>query len=161
MASVLKTTQLLCEQGQHHWEKTEEPGNHYRCAFCNATYSSLEHGKPPPHLTNPQMAKALDKMAKEGVKDSDIIIRIPPEVAQYKDDIRRFVDAMVYKLAAKAHKGRWENMPIDKAMELLRGEEAELTEAIERGNLVEVLLEAADVGNFALIVSAIAIERGK
>lgn len=92
---------------------------------------------------------------------SSITIALPPEVAQYKDDIRRFVDAMVFKLAAKAHKGRWEDMPIGKAMELLRGEEAELTEAIERGNLVEVLLEAADVGNFALIVSAIAIERGK
>jgi hypothetical protein len=84
---------------------------------------------------------------------------IPPEVMQYAPEIRRFVDAMVYKLGVKAHKGKWENMTIGRAMELLRGEERELTEAIERGNMVEIMLEAADVANFALIISAIAMEK--
>jgi len=84
---------------------------------------------------------------------------VPPEVEQYAPDILRFVDAMVYKLGIKAHKGKWENMPIERALELLRGEEKELTEAVARGNMVEIMLEAADVANFALIASAIAMDK--
>jgi hypothetical protein len=88
-----------------------------------------------------------------------IVTTVPPEVEQYAPEIARFVEAMVYKLGVKAHKGKWEGMPINKALELLRGEEKELTEAVERGNMVEVLLESADVANFALIISAIAMEK--
>src|SRR5690349_21511540 len=73
-----------------------------------------------------------------------IIITVPPEVEQYAPDIARFVEAMVYKLGVHAHKGKWENMPITRALELLRGEEKELTEAVQRGNMVEIMLEAAD-----------------
>lgn len=92
---------------------------------------------------------------------SSITVAIPPEVEPYADDIRRFVDAMVYKLKVHAKKGRWENLPIRKAMSLLLGETVELENAIHGGNSVEVLTEAADVANFGLIISAIAIERGK
>jgi len=88
-----------------------------------------------------------------------VFITIPPEVEQYAPDIARFVDAMVYKLGVHAKKGKWEAMPIERALELLRGEEKELTEAVARGNMVEVMLEAADVANYALIASAIAMEK--
>ena len=89
----------------------------------------------------------------------NIEVAIPPEVAQYAPDIQRFVDAMVYKLGVKSHKGKWENMTIGVAHELLQKEVVELTEAIERGNMVEIMLEAADVANFALIASAIAMDK--
>ncbi len=89
----------------------------------------------------------------------NIEVAIPPEVAQYAPDIQRFVDAMVYKLARNAHKGRWEDRGQAANMGLLQKEVVELTEAINRGNMVEIMLEAADVANFALIASAIAMDK--
>lgn len=67
---------------------------------------------------------------------------------------------MVYKLGKNAHKGRWENIEIMDALEMLTAERDELERAIGRGNMVEIMLEAADVANFALIVAAMMIERG-
>jgi len=43
----------------------------------------------------------------------------------------------------------------------LEGEVAELREACGGGNLIEILMEAADTANMAMIISAIAVERGK
>lgn len=88
-------------------------------------------------------------------------IPIPPEVEPYADDIRRFVHAMVYKLKVHSGKGRWEELGIDKAVRLLAGEVMELDEAVKDGNLIEVLTEAADCANFAMIVASIATERGE
>lgn len=90
-----------------------------------------------------------------------VSIALPPEVMQYQHDIRRFVEAMVYKLVKHSNKGRWEKVDIEKALGLLDGEVDELREAMQRGNMVEILLEAADVANYGLIISAIAMERGK
>lgn len=95
------------------------------------------------------------------VPSGDITIALPPEVMQYQHDIRRFVEAMVYKLALHASKGRWENKTIVERLDRLDGEVFELKEAAQRGNMVEILLEAADVANYGLIISAIAMERGK
>jgi NTP pyrophosphatase (non-canonical NTP hydrolase) len=82
-------------------------------------------------------------------------------VTNYDNDIRRFMDAMRYKLDVHKGKGRWEDMSIEKAMELLMGEVEELGDAIRKGNLIEVMLEAADVANFAMIISTIMLERGR
>lgn len=89
-----------------------------------------------------------------------LTVRLPPEVEQYADDIRRFVHAMVYKLKVHHKKGRWEKLTIADVLPLLEGEVAELKEAVDGGNLIEILTEAADVANFAMIVAAIATERG-
>lgn len=86
---------------------------------------------------------------------------IPPEVEPYADDIRRFVDAMVYKLKVHHKKGRWNGKTVEDYAPLLYGEVRELDEAMNGGNMVEILTEGADVANMALIISAIAIERGK
>lgn len=88
-------------------------------------------------------------------------IDIPLDVAPYREDIRVFVNAMIYKLKKNAHKGRWADGTTTKYFELLQEEVAELSDAINEGNLVEQMLEAADVANMALIISAIAVERGK
>lgn len=44
---------------------------------------------------------------------------------------------------------------------LLIGEVGELEEAVAGGNLIEILTEAADVANMAMIIASIATERGK
>lgn len=92
---------------------------------------------------------------------SPLQIFLPPEVEQYRHDIRRFVEAMVYKLGVHAAKGKWEKYNITETVGKLQGEVAELQEAVLRGNMVEILLESADVANYALIASAISMERGK
>lgn len=102
----------------------------------------------------------------EGVKSvlnprRSIVIPIPPEVEPYAEDIRRFVNAMVYKLKVHHKKGKWENLPIAEAHRLLYKEVVELKEAMDGGNLIEILTESADVANFALIIASIATERGE
>ena len=95
------------------------------------------------------------------VKMQTLTINLPPEVEGYTDDIRRFIDAMIYKLGKNAHKGRWDEMTVERAIARLKEEVSELDEASGRESMTEMLLESADVANFALIVAAIAIERGK
>lgn len=89
-----------------------------------------------------------------------IVVNIPDGMEQYTDDIRRFIDAMMYKLERNRNKGRWENTSLRDAFNLLQGEVNELLDELG-GNSVKTLLEAADVANFAMIVASIAIERGK
>lgn len=89
---------------------------------------------------------------------TQLVITIPPEVEQYAPEIRRFVEAMVYKLGVHSGKGKWENQSIESRVPKLEGEVKELVEAIGRGNMVEVLLEAADVANYALIIAAKVME---
>lgn len=77
----------------------------------------------------------------------------------YEHDIRRFVDAMKYKLRKNAHKGRWETYDQNTAQQLLLDEVEELAEAIKEGNMVEIMLEAADVANFAMMIAVMSMER--
>jgi NTP pyrophosphatase (non-canonical NTP hydrolase) len=90
-----------------------------------------------------------------------LVIPIPPEVEPYRDDIRRFVHAMIYKLKVHHRKGRWEEKTMAEYLPLLDGERDELVEAVKGGNLLEILTEAADCANMALIIASIATERGK
>ena len=90
-----------------------------------------------------------------------LTVPIPPEVEPYADDIRRFVHAMIYKLKVHHKKGRWEDMTMTEFLPLLAGELSELEEAVNDGNLIEILTEAADCANMALIIASIATERGE
>lgn len=92
---------------------------------------------------------------------TELSIKLPPEVEQYEHDIRRFVDAMIYKLKVHHRKGRWEGKTMDEYGPLLLGEVEELAGATKGGNLMEILMEAADVANMAMIIASIATERGK
>lgn len=84
-------------------------------------------------------------------------VHIPPELDGQRPHIQRFFDAMVFKLAKNAHKGTWEKAGFDTARKKLSGEIDELDEAMANGNVIEIILEAADVANFALILADIAI----
>lgn len=88
-------------------------------------------------------------------------VAVPPELVDIgvTGDLQRFFDAMIYKLRRNAHKGRWEELPLDKARDDLLMEVAEMDAAILSGSTSEILMEAADVANEALIVANIALER--
>lgn len=89
-----------------------------------------------------------------------MIVTVPEVLLPYENDLHRFFDAMLYKLAKNAGKGKWESYRLGDALNLLEGEVTELKEALEGRNTVEIVLEAADVANFALITANIAIDRG-
>lgn len=91
----------------------------------------------------------------------ELKIFIPPSLEPAAPEIRRFFDAMVYKLRKNSHKGKWENMKPEDCLSRAMDELGELKTAIEEGNSVEVMLEAADVANFSLMAANIAIMEGK
>lgn len=86
-------------------------------------------------------------------------IEKPPEV-NCEREIKQLVDAMRYKLKKNAHKGKWEDMTLKQAIDFLEGEVEELKEAASRDSDIEIILEAADVSNFAMIVANLAMKRG-
>lgn len=103
--------------------------------------------------------------ARRASKDMDrhkLMVHFPAILDPIRDDVRRFVDAMVFKLNKNAHKGRWSDLDLKASFERLTDEVKELHDAIYKGgNTMEIVLEAADVANFALILSNIATEKGK
>lgn len=140
---------------EDHEDLKSGAGKRTACIYCGV-------GEGYKHLPNcPIVTGSLG----EGVTNSidkpplQIVTPIPPEVEQYAPEIARFVEAMVYKLGVHHKKGKWEGIDKFKTMELLAGEVKELESAIQRGNMVEQLLEAADVANYALIISAKAMEK--
>lgn len=100
----------------------------------------------------------------EGLNDKtgwgSVVIAVPPELMNLgvDADLQRFFDAMIYKLRRNAHKGRWEDVPLDKAFTALVREADELKDAVAQGSTSEILMEAADVANQALIVANIGLE---
>lgn len=87
-----------------------------------------------------------------------LTILVPNELATIRPDLQRFFDAMVYKLRRNKHKGRWEDLNVDKTGLLLDEEMEELRDAIRDGSTMEILMEAADVANFAMIMANISLE---
>ena len=61
---------------------------------------------------------------------------------------------MLYKLEINSNKGRWQDVNTQEALEKLMEEAIELREALQTDNTVSILLEAADVANFALIIAS-------
>lgn len=86
-----------------------------------------------------------------------MFVHIPDSLKASESEIKAFFDAMIFKLAKNSHKGKWEDLGIDKARTRVVEEFNELNEALAEGNTIEIILEAADVANFALILANIAI----
>lgn len=89
----------------------------------------------------------------------EITVHIPHELESESHRIKRFIDAMVHKLHKNAHKSGFEQADIRQCLRRIREESEELEQAIAEGNVLEIILEAADCANFALIASVAAIER--
>ena len=120
--------------------------NDKRCEYCGA-FEGMGH------------AFKCVKEPRPGKPPGHILVAIPDEVMPYSTEIQRFADAMVYKLSVHSRKGKWENLDVFTAIDKMEGEVHELREAVNRGNMVEILLESADVANYGLIVSAIAVDK--
>lgn len=90
-----------------------------------------------------------------------ITIKTAPETEQYAPHIKFFVDLMLHKLKKNAHKGKWENIGTIDAYNAMLVEVKELKAAMRDGNAAEIIMEAADVANFAMILASIVTERGK
>lgn len=86
-------------------------------------------------------------------------VYVPDALADYERELRGFFDAMLYKLSANAHKGMWENESLSSMYQRLREELDELHESLRNANSIHVALEAADVANFALIITSLAVNR--
>lgn len=84
---------------------------------------------------------------------------MPTYKGEHEKELIPFIDAMRYKLVNNKYRGqrRWEEDGIDAIMDRLRQEVEELAEAIRGGNTAEIMMEGADVGNFAMMVVTIAI----
>jgi NTP pyrophosphatase (non-canonical NTP hydrolase) len=61
---------------------------------------------------------------------SVLTFELTSEMDQYADDIKAFVELMVFKLHKNIHKGRWENMTAVQAYFLLQEECTELEQAL-------------------------------
>lgn len=72
-----------------------------------------------------------------------------------RQEVKDFAKAMEYKLMCNDFKRHWENASREDCgwfLEGLREEVRELEEALEIGSVRDVVLEAADVGNFAMMI---------
>ncbi len=84
---------------------------------------------------------------------------IDPKIEDLTPRLKLFFEAMLYKLTRNAHKGRWEELDLDSSLIRLHEEASELSVAINCGSNVEILMEAADVANFAMILADIATNK--
>ena len=84
-----------------------------------------------------------------------LVIDLPEGTEQYSEDINLFVDLMLEKLHKHRNKGHWENVNINDMWLRLVEEVDELFEAMYEGDSTEIHREAADVANFAMIISSV------
>jgi hypothetical protein len=64
-----------------------------------------------------------------------------------------FARQMEKRLQANDHKGGWDDEPTDYLIQRLKDEVAELEETLIAGKEAKTILEAADVGNFAMMLA--------
>lgn len=67
-----------------------------------------------------------------------------------------FYQRMVLELRRNARKGGWEDDTIKDLSRRMYEEAAELMEAIEKGRAEDIVKEAADVANFAMMIADVA-----
>jgi len=75
---------------------------------------------------------------------------------RWRNEVVIFADAMEAKLKENDHKQHWSSMPMQYLIGRLAEEQEELREAIEGENSEEILKEAADVANFAMMIADVA-----
>ena len=68
--------------------------------------------------------------------------------------VRKFHGLMLSILKENAHKGGWNETGTETLLKLLEGEVEELREAVENGDGKQVIHEAADVANYAMMVAS-------
>lgn len=69
-----------------------------------------------------------------------------------RPSVRRFANGMEVVLRQNDHKPGWQGDSLDSLMKRLREESDELEECITSGHPMDILSEALDVGNFAMMI---------
>jgi len=87
-----------------------------------------------------------------------INVYIPNELIPISKDLSRFWSAMVYKLRKNKHKGKWEDLNLETALTKMVDEVGELRQAMDEKSYAEILLEGADIANFAMIITSVALD---
>ena len=87
-----------------------------------------------------------------------INVYIPDELTPIAKDLSRFWSAMVYKLRKNKHKGKWEDLSLSEALLRMVEEVGELKQAMHEQSYAEILLEGADIANFAMIITSVALD---
>lgn len=72
---------------------------------------------------------------------------------EYERKVEKFSGAMFSKLLANRHKGDWSRCDFGYLLDRLRGESLELERSIGNKTPEEILSEAADVANFAMMIA--------
>jgi hypothetical protein len=79
------------------------------------------------------------------------------EMEQYAPEIKRFLGLMLEKLHKNVHKGKWEDLDVRTAFQLMLTEIRELRQSLDGGfPSDDIIRECADVANFAMILASIA-----
>lgn len=124
------------------------PGDSYCGKVGTAFFLAVNGHRCPDHVPVPFLQPLAELAARQ---QADRLAN------PYQKELDFFTDAMRYKLIKNAHKGRWEEIDLKMALKLLKDEVAELEEAIEAGSQIDIIMEGADIGNFAMIVTNIAV----
>jgi len=74
------------------------------------------------------------------------------------EGIKQFANQMEFKLKRNDYKGGWDECDIHFLLKFLKREVAELEKSISFGNKSDVIKEAADVANFAMMIADISRE---
>ena len=72
-----------------------------------------------------------------------------------REEVAKFAQVMEHKLRCNDHKPHWKELGVDSAqwfLDRLREEVEELDEALSRGDRDDIMKEAADVGNYAMMI---------
>ena len=73
-------------------------------------------------------------------------------VSKYEDVFEIIKHMAEVKMAMNSHKGQIEEAKPEDILKMLNGEVTELAEAVEEGNLLHIIEEAADVHNFLVAI---------
>jgi NTP pyrophosphatase (non-canonical NTP hydrolase) len=73
---------------------------------------------------------------------------------QINDDIAVLLRAMLDKLEANKSKPYWDKESLLTLAKLMQGEVDELVDAILHGSQQDIIMEAADVANFAMMIAS-------
>lgn len=78
---------------------------------------------------------------------------------RFEKDLQEFTGHMRYKLIKNTHKGHWENLDLDELKTRLIAEVSELFHAIRHEPPEDMIFEAADVANYAMMIAWVARHR--
>lgn len=73
-----------------------------------------------------------------------------------RQEVKNFAKVMEYKLARNDFKNQWRDRGAEDSkwfLDRLKDEVQELEEALEEGSALDVILETADVANFAMMIA--------